>query len=633
MNETVRFSDLDNPLKDLKEESTAIRREIALKTKTYLQENLGNDEYERLKQVYFHVCIEDFTYKLLVTRRAYLLYELFCLIFECFPEEYKEIAECKELVDDPGYQFSPKGQFYDSHSIFLLKNKEIKKTEDTLLIVDDIIIHGRSVSNVYQELFVKLRLKIEEEHVYFWCVYLNQNATCILDEVRDRLTVYRMTSTQEWKTISSIYSTAIINSKRGYTSYIDTYLWKNVGSDVREFFAKAESPDIVKMNLKKLNDLGVEGYVWFDNTSWITNQTIPDYYSCLRFYFMDNDLVIIPYLFIKRVSLKDVYQYAVALLHEFEIPKMLGNITQDSDADEMILFLKWTINQIGKQMVEGFIQDKLKKKNIILWVTKHEKTFKEDFCETVKCVNENVKFPESSNVEYHPEEIFCQNVLEKMLKNYRRLDVLSSTAYSTLEEIYTLYSAEIKEEDERRVEEWPEKDRCVGISASDFYRIIIEHFNIPESEQPKLLQITLTILIMHWDVGNASYNLFLTGAKGQDVTGFVRNGEQVYQDVYALCPNVYPYFQYFIQRYRATKKSDVKRFGEYLHDLWFDKLQQNLMTDKEYKVFEKERKKFIVSLKTNSSCFDDAYVVSGSALTNEIVQAVNQYIFDQQSRN
>lgn len=631
MSETVHFLNLTNSSK----ESEDIRREMARNTSEYLKENLGKDDYDRLKQVFFHVCIEDFTYKLLVTRRAYLLYELFCLIFECFPEEYKDIAECKDLVEDPDYKFAPKGRFYDSHSAFLLKNKEFKKN-DTLLVVDDIIIHGRSVSEVYKELFKKLGLNIDSDHTSFWCVYLNQNADCVLDEVHNRLTVYRKASTQEWKTVSSIYSSAIINSKRGYTSYIDTYFWKDAKKDAEILFVKSENTDVVKMDLKKLNDLGVDGYVWFGNNTWTGDQPIPDHYSCLRFYFMDNDLVIIPYLFIKHVSLKDAYQYAVALLHEFEIPKMPGNITQDSGADEIILFLKWTINRIGKQLVERFIREKIKQENVTLWVINHKETFKEEFCGNEVNVPDEVKFPEPSNMEYNSEEIFCQNVLNKILKNYKTLCVSDSTAYDTLKEIYTLYSAEIKEEDERRVPEWREgkekekgKDRCVGISASDFYQLIVEHFNVSESEQPKLLQMILTILIMHWDVGNASYNLSLAGENKQDVAGLVRNGEQVFQDIYALCPNVYPFFQYFIQRYRASQKKDLRKFGEYLKHFWFAKLQRGALADKKYQRLEQERQRFLISLETNSSCFDDAYVVAGSVLTDEIEQAVNQYMLEQ----
>lgn len=56
---------------------TVCKEAIAKRVRDYLKKELGDEEYFRLKELFFHVCVDEYEYKLLVTRRAYLLYHIF----------------------------------------------------------------------------------------------------------------------------------------------------------------------------------------------------------------------------------------------------------------------------------------------------------------------------------------------------------------------------------------------------------------------------------------------------------------------------------------------------------------------------------------------------------------------------
>lgn len=140
------------------------------KMESNLREILGESFYNEIKEFYkkfIRINID----KVLITRRSYVLYKIFCMIFLASMDP--EDAEIKEILKK-GTQ-----RVYTSHSLPLVL---AKKDDKSLLIVDDIIVNGRTILDVIH--------KFGGEHskwkLTVWCLRCNAKAT-FLDELKNYL--------------------------------------------------------------------------------------------------------------------------------------------------------------------------------------------------------------------------------------------------------------------------------------------------------------------------------------------------------------------------------------------------------------------------------------------------------------
>lgn len=100
-----------------------------------LRQLFGDSFYSEIKKFYMEFILAKDVDKVLITRRSYVLYKIFYMIFslsaedEKFQKDLKEGAQC----------------VYTSHSLPLLLGKNENRA---VLIVDDIIVNGRTILNV-----------------------------------------------------------------------------------------------------------------------------------------------------------------------------------------------------------------------------------------------------------------------------------------------------------------------------------------------------------------------------------------------------------------------------------------------------------------------------------------------------
>ena len=121
--------------------------------------------------------------KVLITRRSYVLYKIFYMIFslsaedEKFQKDLKEGAQC----------------VYTSHSLPLLLGKNENRA---VLIVDDIIVNGRTILNVIK----KFSGKNPNLKINVWCLRCNIEAA-FLPELKPFLKHVIYVSPYEWENI------------------------------------------------------------------------------------------------------------------------------------------------------------------------------------------------------------------------------------------------------------------------------------------------------------------------------------------------------------------------------------------------------------------------------------------------
>lgn len=595
------------------------RKETVREIKYYMKNALGPVEFRRLKELFFHVYIEKYPFKLLVTRRAYLLYKLFVDIFTFFPEELTAFEK----------PFETYGKIYNSHSMHLLKKyfQDDSIQDKRLLIVDDIIVHGRAVSQTCSDLNNEVFAKIED--MSFWCYYLSYDAKCISPDVKRKLDIYKVTGNQTWKRVSNIFTKAIIDYGVGYTSYIDTYLIRNYDGKILEFLEKKATKQykVIQTESDSQENYTVKSYIYMKNEALDEDLKCAE---CLRFYTKGNDLLVIPYLFVDSICATQAYSYIIALLNKYGISKIPCEFdsTIENDIDLVVLFLKWTVNRIGQEIVRQFFNHLTDVADISLEVNQHTESF--NLTEDEDMIDiPNSKVDSLKTCVCTEQMNFCAGIFEQAVDQIVP-DVGGKLFpdYKTLYDIYTQYSFKIKEEDEANAESG-KSDRCTGIRLIDAYDILVKKYKIDGDENKReVLHNLISLFIMQWDTGGASYNLFkIKNAEYTFISGLMRNGEQVYRQIYHLYPHIYPYFKYFTKTTLEYRKSELKRFGNYLKSVWRDKERKGSLFGEEASA-NKEINDFIQCLEFVSSYFDDVFVVRANKLNESAVNIVKDYIYN-----
>lgn len=109
-------------------------------TEKRLKAILGDKFYEEIKEFFRQFILASNVDKLLITRRAYILYKIFYKIISI--SEAQDDKKAKDAIATRG---DCSTCVYTTHSIPLLLGKSEKRP---LLIVDDVIVNGRTIVQV-----------------------------------------------------------------------------------------------------------------------------------------------------------------------------------------------------------------------------------------------------------------------------------------------------------------------------------------------------------------------------------------------------------------------------------------------------------------------------------------------------
>lgn len=583
------------------------KAEVA-KIRDKMKSDLGSKEYFRFCELFYHVCVDEYDYKILITRRAYLLYKLFLDIFKYLVNE----------TEDYSKKFKIYGEFYNNHSMCLLKEilKDSKNRNKKILIVDDIIVHGRAVSNICKILTDYGALK---NHISIWSFLLNSDANCLEPYVKAQLKTYKYSSERQWKVTSDVFTDAIINYGRGYTSYVNTYLLRD-NSDLFERiknFLKNKKEQVI--NKRALRNNEVETYYYFPKINSDSIKYNIHELACLRFYFYENHLLIIPYLFVESIKLTDVFDYSLELLSKYniyEIPKIFEDARIKKNTDLAILLLKWTINRIGKEVLDSFFTENFNIKPDMI-ENEFPETYKNcDSMSEIKMYHNNEEKKSYEVLSSNEGIDYCYEVFSKetdKITTNQFNDSNNEIKYELLHDAFAQYCFLIKEEDEKRAKN--RKQRCIGIRVSDIRKIVFQKLNLDINNNYYILLIILSLCINSWDSGKTSYNIYSFDNTNHEkiVCGFMRNGEQIFKSLYEQFPKIYSYYYVFTAKTLEIRKSELLEFGEYLVD--------NLTgTDKD------DANKFYENMKMNNSYDNDVFVVKPKNIEKKTVEFVQNYI-------
>lgn len=568
------------------------------------------DYYEGIRDIFYQLCIsDDFQYKILITRRAYILYQIFASIFTLCPESRSDNAD----------NFCIKGEFYNSHSLEFINRCE-NLNEHNFVIFDDIIVHGRTLRNTVNKL---LKKSIKLDKITIYCLLKNKDASCLSEDIKKRITVYEPCNEEVWKVLSDELTEIVFKYGQGYTSYIDTYKLQfknrigkeNLFDSIFEHFSNDKSYKVLER--KQLEKFETNYFVAFSKKYDESYKSV----SCIRFYEHDNSLICIPYVFVDTVKKENIFKYAFRLLRENNIDKVprcfFKNDIFQPKFELSTLFLKWTINAIGEKLLAvaldsmDFCVSRIVERRETFWLVDN---------------SDMLTIPESNDlfdieITYNNEILFCINILKISLKEVKSLLVKQNP---TKEEIYDLiqtalivYSYKIKEEDETRAKN--NKDRCFGIRVSDTvdvcWNFIKNNYETTNIDKKDMKNEVMQLFIQNWDCGTASYDFVSYEDENGNyfVSEFMKNGEQVFRSLYEKFQEIYQYYYAYSVRTLTTDVKKLYEFGSYLinHLFGIQKTQAKLFN--EY-------------LKINTSYYADVYVVDPTCYPDEAFTIVDNYL-------
>lgn len=265
--------------------------------------------------------IANFEVKILITRKSYMIFKIF-----------EEVFEKIESIKGKKY-----GEFYTSNYVYQLKHIP-NLNEKKILVVDDIVIHGRTISNTCRRLYKiifnqeveqidftnsKLFEKLKDK-VYISSFLVSEEGQCLDAIIPLFVNFNRQVKVNDigWRDISDKINLFIAKANKGYVSYLDTFCFKknemayNIICSKLDKFEKQDNVlfsdngiDSYILNLSQCKDFHNDIYNEF--ISLLDNNRI---ISFIRVYKYKSSLCIIPFAFLPTVKKDELYEFYLYLL-------------------------------------------------------------------------------------------------------------------------------------------------------------------------------------------------------------------------------------------------------------------------------------------------------------------------------
>ena len=504
-----------------------------------LKKALGK-HYDEVCRFFYHALIKDgYDYKILLTRRAYVLFKIFESIFNSFPSE---------LPDGCNEEFGVSGIILNTHSICQIPVIEKNISDAKVLIIDDIIVNGRTVTNVFSDLVKKYGA--HADNVDIWSINCNNEAKCI-DSVKDRFKHVIYVPQEDWKMLSDVLTRFIIVANCGYISYIKSYKYKHelsfsqfkdkIGDMIREFGEYTETVNsdinsgILFFNLK--SDYDMSKY---------------NIKTCVRFYEKSKKLIAVPYAFLPSLNADKCYGYCESLLSVFNIK--VPDVFYSKDKEYAVTLYQWTIYKLSDIIMEQFCA-----------TYSLEGVFEKYF----NC-KESFVFCESENASGEKGEIKKQDIPpDTYVKDFATKDIASCSnilkknlaGTNDVRSAINNYFVEMRTIDEKRAA--VNKDRCIGLRIIDIY-------NLLKQTTDDSAEDLLAIIVSLWDCGKSAYSILEEKNEAGEsiIAGFMRHGEQTFRALYDIYSNIYILFYIFYRRTHEIQKSQIVKFAQYCNKFY-----------------------------------------------------------------
>lgn len=251
------------------------------------------------------VCFMEQVAKDILDRNYDLMYDYFCNVLER-GEKYKILRarRCQVLFqiflpiilkNEPEIQIH--GEFISSHAIAKYK-REIQAS--SALLLDDIVIHGRGIQELYEE----LDRDYQNDHIWVYVHKVARNADAMKESFKRKLQTDSKVFDWEWRELSTQLVSVIQAVVRAYVSYVETYVCSqdlDIGRLKNDFTISNNTNGDQKL-------VGTESFVLFEKAPLPLIIQNGGYDACIRYYKNEKlgRYVLAPYVFVKTISDDDI---------------------------------------------------------------------------------------------------------------------------------------------------------------------------------------------------------------------------------------------------------------------------------------------------------------------------------------
>lgn len=518
-------------------------------TEKRLKAILGDKFYEEIKEFFRQFILASNVDKLLITRRAYILYKIFYKIISI--SEAQDDKKAKDAIATRG---DCSTCVYTTHSIPLLLGKSEKRP---LLIVDDVIVNGRTIVQVTH----KFQNVDKDWKIYLWCLRCNEEAAFV-QEIQPYLKHVFFVTPYEWEIISDRLTDAVIMANIGYVSFLNTY-WVSDNGYEKIFEYLSSNQYDKRSHTIETHSSGSEGkyslkcdYFFIDQYD---NQKYP---VAIRLYKTDWSNLVIPYVYLPTLSSEKLSSMLKEYRQQSDVTTCSINVFSeylDTKNDKESFNLG--IGILLYQSIVNFLSDSYLKDIF-------RKCLGNDFnAQIALCFNPVESFPADMNEGSFPAENIADTGHEDWDQISKEIEVckrmLSSVEQKTDSFLETMkkYFAKVREEDDRRANQ--KMERLYGISINDIMNCFVTSGVTNSSISTSNFYLDLLYL---WDTGMASCVILATWnqeKKCNEFSEFIRHGEQAFRAIYSIYPDEYSVLRRFAEISDSYSDREILPFVRY----------------------------------------------------------------------
>lgn len=445
--------------------------------------------FYELYDFFLDIMKADYDYKFLIARRCLVLYEIFFTIFE-YLDENVEI----------------KGEILSDRIIPEMKDSLFEKR---VLLIDDILIHGRRVNAVHDSLMDIIKCEEVDMRVYM----ATTDKKCMRDDILMKVQFTELAEGWKWKSLSDAIVRAIYVSNMPYTSFVPAINWENEEKGLMNFEQK------LFINSTSVGQK-IEGCI----SKVLINQhnrnnlfCVLSYKECIRIYKskVRPGVLLIPYCFTRAIRADKIDEFFIAFSEHISLLPTIahvlkkGNLTWDWNVYRMNLLNALLSQLVGIQILRDN------------YIGMHDyntlaKSFGENIALEFLKINCNIADKILGDTYNELKEYISNDFKEEEeLENiYKRIFL---DERETLEKKYEKYLYENRILDEKFAVH--QKDRLTGLSIDFIYKSCLDK---------KMYNDIVVCLIKGMDTGCASVSYKLSKDKEAYVS-VIQCGEQSYR--------------------------------------------------------------------------------------------------------
>lgn len=529
-------------------------KNYALNLQQAAKSKLGKKHYNEVYDFFARIFVTKNEYCCIIAkaRRAFMLVQIFCNIIANDIVSEKLSCKYKTKSDQETFDVFLQNCNKICTDIYLSSAKffNVINCDTKILILDDILIHGRALMQLvqYLEQFYITNTEKERltENIHVKTVVVHKDAECLpelssvlCNDKYNDIASWRKygESDTDWKQKSSAYVNLILYSGQSYAAFVDSY------KSMKNFDAILESEGytqtITGINSTKHATCGVDMTVMFEESDNKNNVSFNQIVSCVRNYKtyatditpVTAESFVVPFVTLPFVSVaaitEELKKFGVAIqgtTSKREI-KQVGTLGDAIVYDYKLLTCIYS-NVLAQELnLTTPTSNTLKYSFGVEWT---------NIGAQVEILKNLYDLLNTQGISVNLKDVIVskkiKNVIPAVAIWQNVLDKSQNDKYELKDYYYLVrtFITELHAENEKRAVR--QEERLQGLPLYMFYTVLSDWLNKRKQKlTTHLYQEIYAYLISLWDVGIANYNVDVYNVDGQQyIGGCIVDGEQAF---------------------------------------------------------------------------------------------------------